>query len=158
MKLRLLTLAACLALLAPSALAQRNIPGLEFFPQKPDGTRVQSRVYTSAALADAAGTRVAKVLTGTALLTNGRTIAALRLSGQGLTPGASYTLVLDGHVVGSATANAAGILKMKFASPTRGRVAQLPDTVLPLASIRTATLFDTASQAAVASGNFTTVR
>jgi len=153
MKLRLLTLVALLAFLAPMTLAQGTIvnPNL-------GGRPVVSRVYTSAALKDGTGAVVAKVLTGSATLTDGRVVYGLRVSGAGLAANTSYTLVLDGIVVGSATTTSTGILKMKFASPSKGRVTALPDAVLPLAAIRTATLFNTATQTAVASGAFTTTK
>jgi hypothetical protein len=153
MKLALLSLVACLVFVAPVTNAQTR-PEILIQPHG----NVRNRVYTSATLTDGGGNAVAKVLTGSAALGDGRQVYGMRVSGRGLTPGASYTLVLDGIPVGSANASATGILKMKFATPSKGRVQAIPESVLPLAAVRTATLYNTATQTAVASGSFATVR
>jgi hypothetical protein len=155
MKLTLLALVACLTFATPAALAQIRP---EIIPIRPPGNQVRNRVYTAAVLSDGAGNKVAKVLTGSATLADNREVFGMRVSGVDLTPGASYTIVLDGVPVGSAVASASGVLKMKFASPSKGRVQSLPASVLPLTSIRTATLYNTATQTAVGTGSFTTVR
>jgi hypothetical protein len=153
MKRRLLALVACLAFAAPVASAQ-----IQIFPKPGGGGRVTNKVFTTAALTDGSGAVVAKVLTGSATLADSRVIYGMRVSGSGLAPSTSYTLVLDGVVIGSATSTAGGTLKMKFATPSKGRVQAIPQAVLPLAAVHTATLFNTGTQTAVASGTFTTVK
>jgi hypothetical protein len=156
MKLRLLALVVCLLAVAPAAIAQQlpTVTLLGF--DKPN--QVTNRVYTTAVLKDGAGNVIGKVHTGSATLASGRSVAGVRVSASGLEANKSYTLVFDGHIVGSASTNSRGILKMKFASPSKGRVPALPEAVLPIAFVRTATLFDSASQAAVATGNFASVK
>jgi hypothetical protein len=161
-RLYLFALAAVLVLSA-SALAQRGpqhgtgsgttTEGGVFNGQP--GVGVTSRVFTDAILRDANGAVIGKAKTATVQTSSGNVVQGLRVQVTGLTPGAEYALVIDGTLVGTGTADANGVLRLKFLSPTNGRAQAIPDAIKPIANAHTAQIFEATSQAVVASGTFT---
>ncbi|MCC6745625.1 MAG: hypothetical protein IT175_17320 [Acidobacteria bacterium] len=152
-----LTILAVCLFAAPTALAQRGVGDADsgtigYIPGGPP-SNVISRVFTHAALKDSAGEVIGKVKTAT-IETTAKIQMALRLQVTGLTPNTEYALVIDSTLVGTDTADVNGVLKMKFASPTAGRVPALPDVLKPIAAARQVQLYQVASQRLVASGQF----
>jgi len=152
-----LTILAVCLFAAPTALAQRGVGDADsgtigYIPGGPS-SNVISRAFTNAVLKDSAGEVIGKVKTAT-IETTVKIQMALRLQATGLTPNAEYALVIDSTLVGTDTADANGVLKMKFASPTAGRVPALPDALKPIAAARQVQLYQVASQRLVASGQF----
>ena len=127
---------------------QVHVPGLE--------GNVLSRTFTAARLT-ANGQVVGKARTGT-IVTTTRTFQELRVQVTGLPANTEFALVVDGTLVGTAQSNERGSLRFRFASPTNGRVPELPEAVRPVATLRTIQVFEVASQRLVASGEFGTTR
>lgn len=158
MKVHLSLLALLLIFVAaPSASAQfwdpngggavdrpTNIPG-------PGTGSTTARIFTDAVLTRADGTAIGKVKTGT-VQTSTRVQQGVALRAFGLTPNTEYALVIDGTLIGTATSDATGILRMRFMSPSNGRIPALPENILPIATARTAALYLTSNQQLVATG------
>lgn len=154
-----LTLLAVCLLAAPAALAQRGVgdadSGTPAYIPHGLGVDIVSRAYTNAVLTTGAGDVIGKVKTAS-VLTTSRLLQALRVQASGLTPNAEYALVIDSTLVGTAAADSAGNLKMKFADPTNGRVSALPEAVKPIAAAHQVQLYEVSSQRLIASGPFLT--
>ena len=80
----------------------------------------------------------------------GALVQGLKAVVSGLTPGAQYALLLDNRLVGTGTANAAGMLKLAFLSPTNGRVPSVPESAGVLTTATTATIVQVSTQTVVA--------
>ena len=162
MKLRLSMLALFVLFVAvPPASAQFIDPGTGqpstrpgTIPDPGNGTRGSNRVVTTALLVRTDGTPIGKVKTGTVQVGT-QVHQGLRLTATGLAPNTEYALVIDGVLVGTAATDASGILRMRFLTPSNGRAPVLPQSVLPIAVARTASLYQTSTQQLVASGQFT---
>ncbi len=153
-RLYLLTLAAVL-IVSGSAFAQSHTiesGGGATWLGGVHNNNVTSRVYTNAILRDAAGNAIGKVKTATVVTTNRGTLEGLRVQLRGLTAGAEYALVIDGTLVGTATANASGALSFKFISPATNRAPAIPDAIRPIATAHNVQVYETASQRLAASG------
>ncbi len=120
------------------------------------GGSVQSRIFTSARLLDASQNVIGKVKTTTIQTTDRGILQGLRVQASGLTPNAEYGLVIDGTLVGTDTADANGTLKLKFTSPTNGRVPAIPDAIKPISNARSVQLYEVVSQRLVGSGQLST--
>ncbi|MBK6316675.1 MAG: hypothetical protein IPF53_20910 [Blastocatellia bacterium] len=154
-----LTLLAVCLLSAPAALAQRGVGDADsgtigYIPHGL-GADIVSRAFTNAVLRTGAGEVVGKVKTATVVTTT-KVLQALRVQVTGLTPNAEYALVIDSTLVGTATATSDGALKMKFADPSNGRVAALPEAVKPIALAQQVQIYEVSSQRLIASGPFGT--
>jgi hypothetical protein len=142
--------AACI-LVAPSVFAQSPDDGT-IGPVTGVPTVVTARIFTSATLTTPAGLGLGKVRTATIQSESRGVQQGLKLRVSGLTPGVEYALVIDNTLVGTATANESGVLRMAFALPATGRAAALPEAITPIATARVVQLF--AGQTLVASGEF----
>jgi len=152
-------LVICLVL-APAAHAQRGAADADSgtigqIPHPGIGGGVVARAFTNAILTSSSGETIGKVKTATVQTTT-KLIQALRLQASDLTPNAEFALVIDSTLVGTATSDAAGNLKMKFADPTDGRVPALPDAIKPILTAHQVQVYEVASQRLVASGLFAT--
>lgn len=150
-----LTLLAVCLIAAPAALAQRGDTDSGTIGYIPHGlgADIVSRAFTNAVLKTSSGEAIGKVKTATVVTTT-KVLQALRVQATGLTPNAEYALVIDSTLLGTATADGSGVLKMKFADPANGRVAALPDAVKPIATAQQVQIYEVASQRLVASGPF----
>lgn len=154
-RLYVFALLAICALAVPSAFAQRGSfdgGSPQYLPHPSAG--VISRAYTTAVLLTPTGGIIGKAKTATVETQSRGIVQGLRVQVTELTPGAEYALVIDGTLVGTDTANANGQLKLKFLSPTNGRVAALPDAIKPIARAITVQIYDVSSQRLVAAGQF----
>jgi len=157
MKSRFTLLALAMLALSASAFAQGHAldPGSGVGPLHipgAGGSTITARAYTAAILTDANGTAIGKVKTATIVTTNRGTLEGLRVTARSLTPGASYALVIDGTLVGTATADANGAVTFKFLSPSNGRTPAIPDAIRPIATAHTVQLYEASSQRLAASG------
>ncbi|HQR40707.1 MAG TPA: hypothetical protein PLF26_20160 [Blastocatellia bacterium] len=155
------TALALVILASPAAFAQRlpDFPGgggPGYIPHPGIGGSVIARAYTSATLATSDGRVIGKAKTAT-VQTTSQLLQGLRVTVQELVAGSDYALVIDGTLVGTATSDANGILRMKFVDPVKagGRVPAIPDAVKPIATAHSVQLYEVAGQRLVASGNFT---
>jgi hypothetical protein len=119
------------------------------------GGDITSRSYTNAALTDGTGNVIGKVKTATVVSASRGTVEGLRVQVHNLTAGAAYAIVIDGTLVGQATADASGTVTFKFLSPSNGRTPSIPDAIRPISSARTVQLYEAAGQRLIASGTFT---
>jgi hypothetical protein len=88
--------------------------------------------------------------------TQGTTIVqGLKASVSGVTPGSQYALVLDNRLVATGTANAAGVIKFVFLTPTNGRVPAVPESAGIVTTATTASLVAVADQRVVATAQLT---
>ena len=154
-----LTLLAVCLLAAPAAFAQRggvivDSGTIGYIPHGLGGTII-ARAYTNAVIRTGAGEVIGKVKTATVQTTT-KVLQALRVQITDLTPNAEYALVIDSTLVGTATADANGNLKMKFADPTNGRVPALPEAVKPIATAQQVQIYEVSSQRLIGSGSFGT--
>ena len=115
-----------------------------------------ARAYTSAILTTPGGVAIGKAKTAT-VQTTSQLLQGLRVNVQGVVAGGEYALVIDGTLVGTATADNGGILRMKFVDPVKegGRVPAIPDAIKPIALAHNVQLYEVAGQHLVASGAFT---
>lgn len=151
-----LTLLAVCLFAAPTAFAQRGGHDIDsgtigYIPFH--DSDIVSRAFTNAVLKNSAGEAIGKAKTAS-VLTKTRLLQALRVQVTGLTPGAEYALVIDSTLVGTATANENGAVKMKFADPTNGRVPALPDAIKPIATAQQVQFYEVSSQRLIGAGTF----
>ena len=104
---------------------------------------------------DGTGNVIGKVKTARVVSAARGTIEGLRVQVHSLTAGAAYAIVIDGTLVGQATADSGGTVTFKFLSPSNGRTPSIPDAIRPIASAHTVQLYEVAAQRLIASGNFT---
>jgi hypothetical protein len=150
----LLALVAACTLVAPGAFAQvGNTDDGTIGPiGSGPGGGIISRLFTTATLRTPAGQSLGRVRTAT-IQTEARGLQqGLKLRLNGLTSGAEYALVIDNTLVGTATANSSGTLRMAFASPATGRAPALPEAITPIGNARVVQLF--AGQTLIATGEF----
>jgi hypothetical protein len=89
--------------------------------------------------------------------TQGTTLVqGLKATLLGLTPGAQYALLLDSRLVGTATANSAGSLKLVFLSPSNGRVPAVPEAAGVVTTATSASIVEVSSQRVVATATLST--
>ena len=153
----LLALLTVCALVTPVAFAQTSADGGGIGPVQGvpgAGGGVTARIFTTASLNTPSGEAIGKAKTATIQSEARGVVQGLRLQATNLTPGAEYALVIDGTLVGTETANSFGVLKMRFANPSNGRVAALPEAVTPIANVRVVQIYAVAGQQLVASGEF----
>ena len=153
-RLYLLALAAVLALALPAFAQRGGLTTESGVFGIPTHGNVTARGFTTAILNDSAGNPIGKVKTATVVTTDRGTIEGLRVQVSGLAPNTEFALVIDGTLVGTATSNSTGTLKLKFLSPTNGRIPAIPDAIRPIAQASQVQIYDTASQRLVASGQF----
>jgi hypothetical protein len=112
-----------------------------------------TRVFTDAVLTRTDGTAIGKVKAGSVQsATELRQGVAVRAFG--LAPNTEYALVIDGVLIGTGTSDATGNLRMRFMSPSNGRIPALPESVLPIVTARTVALYLTSNQQLIANGQF----
>jgi len=162
MKARITIFSALLLLtiVAPAALAQRGLGdqgGTIIVGHVPtQGGTVLARAFTAAYLTTPGNVTIGKVKTATVQTTDGL-IQGMRVSVSNLTPGSEFALVIDGTLVGTATAEANGTLKMRFLDPVKpgGRALAIPEAIKPIATAHIVQLFEVSGQRLIAAGDFT---
>lgn len=147
----LLALVAACTLVTPSAFAQIDNGTVGPIGTGPSAG-VTARLFTTATLRTPAGQSLGRVRTATIQSEARGLQQGLKLRLNGLTSGVEYALVIDNTLVGTATADSSGVLRMAFALPATGRAAALPEAITPIANSRVVQLF--AGQTLVATGEF----
>ena len=71
-----------------------------------------------------------------------------------LAPNTEYALVIDNTLVGTATTDGSGSLRIRFSDPARRSDRALPEAVRPIAQAQTVGIYEVAAQRLVASGQF----
>ena len=157
-RLSSIALVALCLLAAPAALAQRGNPidagsgQIGYGPQIGIGGTV-SRTFTNAVLTTPDGNKIGKVKTATVVAASG-TLQAIRVAVFDLAPNTEYALVIDNTLVGTATTDGSGALRIRFSDPARRSDRALPEAVRPIAQAQTVGIYEVAAQRLVASGQF----
>jgi hypothetical protein len=154
-----IALAVLCTLVAPATFAQRAPADIDNGQVGPlptiPGAGSISRTFTTAVLTTPDGTPIGKAKAAS-ITTPSRSLQALRIAVNGLTPNTEYAVVVDNTLVGTASTNAQGILKLRLSDPPGRNGQPLPEAIRPVTQVATISLYEVASQRLVATGQFRT--